>query len=72
MLTYALNPDQIDNLNPANAGLQPNVPAFIPGQPYGYGYGEESANDADNEAEKDDNHRKDRSQSLSQWQTKWY
>ncbi|XP_054165960.1 GATA zinc finger domain-containing protein 14-like [Oppia nitens] len=53
-----------DNLNSSGAGLQPNVPAFIPGQSYGYGYGddsphspygEEGANDADNEADNDDN-----------------
>lgn len=64
---------QTDNLNPANAALHANVPAFIPGQPYGYGYGyddpsaygEEGATDADNEAETEDNHQKDRLQSLT-------
>ena len=63
---------QNDNLNPTNAALHANVPAFIPGQPYGYGYGYddpsaygEEGTDADNEAENDDNHRKDRPQSLT-------
>ena len=44
-------------------GLHANVPAFIPGQPYGYSYGyetpsaysEEGGNDADNEADTEDN-----------------
>ncbi|CAG2181997.1 unnamed protein product, partial [Oppiella nova] len=29
-----------DNLSAAGAGLHANVPSFIPGQPYGYSYGE--------------------------------
>ncbi|CAG2114566.1 unnamed protein product [Medioppia subpectinata] len=61
-----------DNLSGAAAGLHANVPAFIPGQPYGYGYGdpslnnygEEGATDADNEADNEDN-RNDSVQSLT-------